>query len=610
MSILDAALLLGSLLMIAGILSSLIAARFGAPLLLIFLVVGMLAGENGPGGISFDDFGLTYLIGSLALAIILFDGGLRTRLARSGDAILPAVLLATVGVVITATLTGLLAAWLLGRPLLEGLLVGTVVASTDAAAVFFLLRTGGMQLRRRVGATLEIESATNDPVAVFLTLILVDLIRAGQSGPGWDILATLAEHALLGGLVGAAGGLMISGTLNRVTFPSGLHPLFVASSAVLVYAATSVTGGSGFLAAYLAGLVVGNRPVRAFASILSFHDGATWLAQIVMFLVLGLLVTPVQLLGTLPAALAIAAFLVVVGRPAAVWACLWPFGFSAREKLFMSWVGLRGAVSIFLAAIPVLTDLPNASMYFNVAFVVVFASLIVQGWSITWSARRLGVALLNPAPAVQRIEIDLPGQLELEMVGYPIQEGSSVLSARPLPGWATCTLIVRNDLVLGPQEAGALRPGDYAYFLVPPERVMRFDRYFSPEDRVIEHGIFRFPGAMKVGELEDLYGLPHIEERKQATVADIFADRFENELRVGDKVEVGPVTLVCEEIENERAKTVSLLIAEDQEREQPKSWIEWLLQRSAVILYEIERAAVPALKRWLTDLTARAKKRR
>jgi hypothetical protein len=139
---------------------------------------------------------------------------------------------------------------------------------------------------------------------------------------------------------------------------------------------------------------------------------------------------------------------------------------------------------------------------------------------------------------------------------------------------------------------------------------MRFDRYFSPEDRVIEHGIFRFPGAMKVGELEDLYGLPHIEERKQATVADIFADRFENELRVGDKVEVGPVTLVCEEIENERAKTVSLLIAEDQEREQPKSWIEWLLQRSAVILYEIERAAVPALKRWLTDLTARAKKRR
>jgi cell volume regulation protein A len=237
---------------------------------------------------------------------------------------------------------------------------------------------------------------------------------------------------------------------------------------------------------------------------------------------------------------------------------------------------LRGAVSIFLAAIPVLTELPNALMYFNVAFVVVLVSLIVQGWSITWSAGRLGVALLNPAPAVQRIEIDLPGQLELEMAGYPIQEGSSVLRGATLPEWATCTLVIRNDLVLAPQEAGALRPGDYAYFLVPPDRVLSFDRYFSPEERVIEHGIFRFSGSMKVGELEDLYGLPHIEERKQATVADIFADRFENELRVGDRVEIGPVTLVCEEVENERAKTVSLLIAEDERQEPPARWQTWI----------------------------------
>jgi cell volume regulation protein A len=212
---------------------------------------------------------------------------------------------------------------------------------------------------------------------------------------------------------------------------------------------------------------------------------------------------------------------------------------------------------------------------------VVLASLVVQGWSIPWTARRLGVALLNPAPAVKRIEIDLPGQLELEMVGYPIQEGSSVLNARSLPDWAACTLVVRNDEVLAPEEAGPLRPGDYAYFLVPPDRVLRFDRYFSPEERVVEHGIFRFSGSMKVGELEDLYGLPHIEERKEATVADIFADRFESELRVGDKVEIGPVTLVCEEIEGDRAKTVSLLIAEGETEGQspPNAWFAQLLQR-------------------------------
>ncbi len=562
-SLLNTALLLGSLLVVAGILSSLVAARFGAPLLLIFLVVGMLAGENGPGGIEFDDYGSTYVIGSLALAIILFDGGLRTRLARFGDAIMPAMVLATFGVVATAMLTGFTASALLGVTLLEGCLIGSVVASTDAAAVFFLLRAGGIQLRRRVGATLEIESATNDPAAVFLTLMLVDLIRAGRPGPDWETVAILVEHAAFGAVIGLAGGLAIAGLLNRITFPSGLHPLFVAASAVLVYSVASVVGGSGFLAAYLAGLIIANRPVRAFASILSFHDGATWLAQIVMFIVLGLLVTPAALLATLLPALATAAFLMLIGRPAAVWLSLLPFNFSGREKLYISWVGLRGAVSIFLAAIPVLAELPNASIYFNVAFVVVLVSLIVQGWSITWSAHQLGVALVNPAPAVQRVEIDLPGQLELEMVGYPIQEGSSILNPGSIPDWSTCTLIVRNDLVLAPQEAGALRPGDYAYFLVPPDRVLSFDRYFSPEERVIEHGIFRFPGAMKVGELEDLYDLPHIEERKDATVADIFADRFESELRVGDKVEVGPVTLVCEEVEDERARTVSLLISEN-----------------------------------------------
>jgi cell volume regulation protein A len=602
MAVLNAALLFGSLLVVAGILSSLVAARFGAPLLLIFLVVGMLAGEDGPGGIVFNDFALTYLIGSLALSIILFDGGLRTRLSRFGDAVMPAIMLATFGVVVTAVAIGLPASWLLGVSLLEGCLIGSIIASTDAAAVFFLLRAGGIQLRRRVGATLEIESATNDPVAVFLTLILVDLISAGRPSPDWDTLVLLAEHAALGSIIGVAGGLAIAGLLNRITFPSGLHPLFVAAFAVLVYAAASVVGGSGFLAAYLAGLIVGNRPVRAFASILSFHDGATWLAQIVMFLVLGLLVTPADLLDTLLPALAISAFLMLVGRPVAVWLSLWPFNFTGREKLYIAWVGLRGAVSIFLAAIPVLADLPNASMYFNVAFVVVLVSLIVQGWSITWSAHQLGVTLVNPAPAVQRVEIDLPGQLELEMVGYPIQEGSSILNVASVPEWSSCTLVVRSDLVLAPQEAGALRPGDYAYFLVPPDRVLSFDRYFRPEDRVIEHGIFRFPGDMKVGELEDLYDLPHIEERKDATVADIFADRFESELRVGDKVEVGPVTLVCEEVENERAKTVSLLISENGDEgestaEEPRQGWKALVRRAQVAIEKAVQRARSYLER-------------
>jgi hypothetical protein len=258
--IINIGLLLGSALVVLGIGSSLIASRFGAPLLLVFLVIGMLAGEDGPGGLAFNDYRLTYFVGSLALAVILFDGGLRSNLAFFKGIIVPAGLLSTVGVTITAGLTGLFAVWLLNLQPLEGLLIGAMVASTDAAAVFFLLKAGGLHLRRRVGTTLEIESATNDPAAVFLTVVLVELVLAGARSPGWEVLATLGSQALVGAAVGVSGGLAIWWTLNRVTMPGGLHPLFVIASAVLIFGIAAVSQGSGFLAAYLAGLVVGNRP--------------------------------------------------------------------------------------------------------------------------------------------------------------------------------------------------------------------------------------------------------------------------------------------------------------------------------------------------------------
>jgi cell volume regulation protein A len=317
-TVVNVGLMAGALLIVVGIASSLVASRFGAPLLLVFLVAGMLLGEDGPGGIAFNDYQITYLIGSLALAIILFDGGLRTKLSILRGVIVPAGLLATLGVLITAALTGIVASYLLQIQLLEGLLIGAVVASTDAAAVFFLIRAGGLQLRRRVATTLEVESATNDPVAVFLTVVLVELLLAGSHSPGWQVLGTLASQGLIGAAAGVSGGLAISWVLNRIAMPGGLHPLFVVASAVLIFGTTAVLQGSGFLAVYLAGLILGNRPVRAFPSILSFHDAATWLVQLVMFIVLGLLATPTTLLHYAVSALAIAAFLILVGRPVAV----------------------------------------------------------------------------------------------------------------------------------------------------------------------------------------------------------------------------------------------------------------------------------------------------
>ncbi len=556
-------ILVGAALAVLGVFSSLVASRIGAPLLLIFLLVGLLAGEEGPGRIKFDDFYATYLVGSAALAIVLFDGGLRTRFAAFRGAVYPAISLATVGVIITATLVGLVATYVLplNLSLIEGLLLGSIVASTDAAAVFFLLRAGGQQLKRRVGATLEMESGTNDPVAVFMTILLAQMVIASVETSASAIIFAVLREVTLGLVVGIGGGLAISLALNRISLPSGMHPLLVVASALFIYALTVVIGGGGFVAVYLAGIVLGNRPVRAFASITTFHDTLTWLCQIAMFIMLGLLVTPSKLFPAFWAALAIAFFLILVARPLAVWLCLAPFKFQISEKAFMSWVGLRGAVSIFLAAIPTLMKVPNADIYFTVAFVVVVVSLIVQGWSLTYVGKRLGVALDDPAPSVKRIEIDLPGQLDEELVGYPIVEGSPVVGHGTWPAWAKPVLIIRNEAILSPQEAGALRIGDYGYFLAPPQRVERLDRLFAPNEGYIDEetsAAFPFKGDVRMGAVADMYDLNVAPAEREMTIAELFNQRFEDNPRPGNRIDFGHARLVVRDIDDDNVSEARL----------------------------------------------------
>src|SRR3974390_1221279 len=320
------AILLGSLLVLAGILSSLIALRFGAPLVLVVLLVGMLAGEGGPGGITFDNVGVTYLVGSIALALILFDGGFRTRFATFRQVLGPPGALATAGVVITTLLTAPVAKLVLGIGWIQALLVGSLVASTDAAAVFFLINARGLRLRPRVRATLEVESATNDPFAVFLALLLVEILLFGNQS--WThAVVTLTRDAILGLLIGYGGGRIIALVLNRLTLAQGLHAPFVAVSALVVFAFANALHASGFLAVYLAGLVVGNRQTRAHNSVVVFLDAVTWLAQIVMFVLFGLLALPHRLAGTIPAAIAVVLTLTFIAPPAAVLLCLPPFRF-------------------------------------------------------------------------------------------------------------------------------------------------------------------------------------------------------------------------------------------------------------------------------------------
>jgi potassium/hydrogen antiporter len=401
----DHTLLIGALLLAACILASKATDRFGMPLLLIFLLLGMLAGDDGPGGIQFDDVGVSALIGNLALAVIVFDGGLRTHLRTFQIGRFPALTLATVGVLVTAAIAGAAAMFLLDLPVLEGLLCGAIISSTDAAAVFGLLRGHGIGLRERVGATLEIESGANDPMAVFLTLTLIDLVAQATHPSAWNLISDFLWDLGSGAVGGVVGGRILTEVLRRVRLSPGLAPLFVSTTGVGIFALVNSAGGSGLLAAYLAGIVVGNSRPPGIVRILSVHDGLVWLMQIGMFLILGLLVTPDEFIPLAPAALGVAAVLILVARPISVAACLVPFRFAPSEQAFIAWVGLRGAVPIILAMFPMLAGLPHSREIFNVAFFVVLVSLGLQGWTLPAVARRLHVEResgARPAAIVER----------------------------------------------------------------------------------------------------------------------------------------------------------------------------------------------------------------
>ncbi len=557
----DLRLLGGALLVLAGIASSLLARRFGAPLLLVFLVLGLVLGVDGPGGIRYDNTQFTYLVGSLALALILFDGGLQTRASQVKGSVAPSLLLATVGVLATAALTAVAAHYLLGLEPMRAMLLGTVLASTDAAAVFFLLRAGGLHLERRTGSTLELESGANDPVAVFLTIALTGWL-AGNAPTVSMLIVQIVWSIVAGVALGYAGGRVIVWALNRFSLPSGLHPWLAMAGAVSVFALTNYIGGSGYLAVYLAGIVIANRPVRARNEVMSVQDATTWFAQLMMFLLLGLLATPSRLLDVLWPALGVAAFLMFIARPLAVAACLLPFRYRAGEIGFIAWVGLRGAVGIFLASIPLLAKLPNAWLYFNVAFVVVLTSLLVQGWTLTRAAHWFDVAVPRSDPDTRRVQLDLPGTLDYDLLGYRVPAGSKALDAQSWPLNTRLMMAVREGKVLTAEEAGALKPDDYAYLLAPPNSARRLDWLFVGRDgegpTQGSFGSFTLPGNVALGELAQFYGL-HIPKRFAArTAAQLFDERFDDQPQIGDRLALGPATLIVRAMKDERVAQVGL----------------------------------------------------
>lgn len=456
-------LVAGGIVVIA-ILATRVSAHLGLPALILFLATGMLAGSEGLGGIWFDDPQLTWSIGVVALCIILFSAGLDTEWVVIRSVLGPGLMLASVGVLVS---TGLMAGFyslVFHRPLGEGFLLGAIISSTDAAAVFGVLRSSGIRLRGSIQPLLEMESGSNDPVAIFIA-VAASFALAGNSPPGVSVAVGMVGHMAVGLLAGVGGGRVLRWTINRLRVPQeGLYPVFATALAFLLFGITTFLHGSGFLAVYVAGIVAASRALIHRRGIVRFHDALAWLAQIGMFVLLGLLVFPSRLPAVAGEGLAIAAFLLFVARPVSVLVSLTPFGIPLREQAMVSWVGLRGAVPIVLAVWPRVLDVPGSDRVFDIVFLVVLVSVVMQGMTLPRVARYLGVADEPIAPPIPE-DGEARGTTTIRVVVGPAAEGRSLIDLELPPG-ARVALLERDDDQMVPKGGTILLTGDVALVML------------------------------------------------------------------------------------------------------------------------------------------------
>ncbi|CAN5918938.1 potassium/proton antiporter [soil metagenome] len=477
-------ILLGvSILMLLSILASKTSGRLGVPALLIFLGVGMLAGSEGLGGIYFDDNRLAQSLGIISLTFILFSGGLDTKWESVRPVFWRGVTLSTVGVFCTALLVGVFVSFLADFTFLEGLLLGAIVSSTDAAAVFSILRAKSVGLKANLRPTLELESGSNDPMAYFLTITLTSLLVNPEAEIG-SLVVSFFKQMIFGGLLGYGFGQGMAFLINRIRLEyEGLYPVLTISLVLLAYSLTTYIGGNGFLAVYVAAVILGNKNFIHKKSLLRFYDGIAWLMQIMMFLVLGLLVFPSQIVPVIGIGLLISVFLILVARPVGVFISLLNSRASIGEKTMISWVGLRGAVPIVFATYPLIANVEKAPMIFNIVFFIVLTSVILQGTTLSVFARWLKVDEPVPVKPKYPLELEMHEGFMTELIEVMIPESSQVVG-QPLvqigfPRGSLIVMINRGDQYLRPNGATILEANDILQIMTEAEDEQEKERIYQ-----------------------------------------------------------------------------------------------------------------------------------
>jgi cell volume regulation protein A len=553
-------ILLCGLLLVVSILAAVASNRLGAPVLLTFLLVGMLAGEQGVLGVEFNNPDIAFFIGSAALVIILFDGGMRTHPERFRVALWPAISLATIGVALTCTLVASLAVYWFSLPWPAALLMGAILSSTDAAAVFGIFQSRGLQIKERVASTLEIESGSNDPMAVILTLTMTGAVASG-SFPDWYWIGLDIVWQLIGGLtIGWLGGRLFIIAARKLPLSFSFFPLLAVACAISIYALTAKLHASGFLAVYLMGFVIGNARLPQLVHILQVQDGLAWLSQIAMFLILGLLVVPSHLVANAPVAIGIAFTLIFIARPLAVVVSLLPFSFPWREQVFISWVGLRGAVPIILALFPWLSGVPNQELYFDIAFVVVMISLIIQGWSIAPVARWLGLEVPLKAKPQQRMPLSsVPSKEALEVWLYRIDKNSPACDHTwkelKLTAPATFVGLIRDGEWLQPETQPMVEEGDGLLVAATVKDIDEVSRILASGGKGLKvsekdfFGDFTLRGDLTLADVGSFYPVGELNEGLlSTTISDYFLLKFHQRVVIGDTIRLGDVILTVRKV--------------------------------------------------------------